>query len=97
VAQTKYGVYEMMPMLAAIAIASAPMSNEVTIYNQGFGLIKEVRVLNLKQGGQTVEVNDVASMIQPATVAIRSVTDPGSFQVLEQNYQYDLISPLAIE
>ncbi|HSI71591.1 MAG TPA: hypothetical protein VK934_00320, partial [Fimbriimonas sp.] len=83
-------------MIAAAIVASAPVANEVTVYNQGFGLVKETRSLNLKSGRQTVAVTDVASMIEPATVAIRSTTDPNSISVLEQNYQYDLISPIAI-
>jgi hypothetical protein len=86
----------MIQLIAMAALSAAPVSNEVTVYNQGFGFIKEVRVLNLAQGLQTVSVNDVAAMIQPSTVAIRSLTAPDSFSVLEQNYQYDLISPQAI-
>jgi hypothetical protein len=86
----------MIEMIAAAIVATAPVANEVTVYNQGFGLVKETRSLNLKTGRQTVAVTDVASMIEPATVAIRSTTDPNSISVLEQNYQYDLISPLAI-
>ncbi len=86
----------MIEMIAAAVFATAPVANEVTVYNQGFGLIKETRTMNLRTGRQTVAVSDVASMIEPATVAIRSVTEEGSFSVLEQNYQYDLISPLAV-
>jgi hypothetical protein len=86
----------MIQMIAAAMMAGAPVASEVTVYNQGFGLIKETRTFQLKQGRQTVAVTDVASMIEPATVAIRNVTDEKSMSVLEQNYQYDLISPLAI-
>lgn len=75
---------------------TAPSQNEVTVYNQGFALIKEVRQLNLRQGRQTVAVEDVAEQIETNSVSIKSLTDPGGFAVLEQNYQYDLISPIAI-
>lgn len=85
----------MIPIIVA-AMATAPISNEVTVYNQGFGLIKETRTLTLKSGRQTVAVEDVASMIEPSSVSIQSLSDKGSLRVLEQNYQYDLISPLAI-
>lgn len=81
--------------LAAIA-AAAPTKTELTVYNQGFGLVKEQRSLDLKNGRQTVGIEDVAAMIEPASVSIRSLTQAGSFDVLEQNYQYDLISPTAI-
>lgn len=84
-------------MAIGIALSSAAATGtEVTIYNQGFGLIKETRQFELRQGRQTVSVEDVASMIEPSSVGIRSLTDPNSFEVLEQNYQFDLINPLAI-
>lgn len=78
------------------ALAAGPDASEVTIYNQGFALVKEVRMLDLKQGEQTLRVEDVAQRIEPSSVGIRSITNPGGLQVLEQNYQYDLISPMAI-
>ncbi len=86
----------MLATVVALALAVAQTGPEVTIYNQGFGLVKEARTMDLKAGRQTVAVEDVASMIEPSSVSIRSLTDKDSFTVLEQNYQYDLISPLAI-
>jgi len=84
----------MIGMIAAVALA--PTFSEVTVYNQGFGLVKETRTMTLKAGRQTVAVEDVAAMIEPTSVSIVSKSAPGSFEVLEQNYQYDLISPEAI-
>lgn len=86
----------MLNIIAAAVVASGPVASEVTVYNQGFGFVKEVRTLDLRVGRQSVALSDVAAMIQPATVAIKSTTQEGSFSVLEQNYQYDLISPSAI-
>ncbi len=89
-------------MILSITLAAAmsgfvgPQANEVTVYNQGFGLVKETRVLDLKEGRQSLSVEDVAARIEPNSVGIRSLTDPDGFTVLEQNYQYDLISPIAI-
>jgi hypothetical protein len=75
---------------------AAPSDSEVTVYNQGFALVKENRVFDLKEGRQVVAVEDVASQIEANSVGIRSLTDPDSFEVLEQNYQFDLINPTAI-
>ena len=36
---------------------------------------------------------DVASQIIPASVHIKSLVDPDSLRVLEQNYEYDLLNP----
>lgn len=80
----------------ALVLAAAPASVEVTVYNQGFGLVKEVRSIDLRTGRQTVRVEDVAARIEADTVGFRNLTDPKSMSVLEQNYQFDLISPLAI-
>ncbi len=80
----------------AAALAQAGAANEVTIYNQGFALVKEVRQMSLAKGRQTVAVEDVAQMIETNSVGIKSLTNPNDFEVLEQNYQYDLISPMAI-
>jgi len=83
-------------LIAAAALASGPSHTELTIYNSGFGLVKEVRELHFKQGRQTLNIEDVASLIEPTSVSIHSITDPNAFTVLEQNYQYDLINPIAI-
>ena len=83
-------------LTAALALTTAPTATEVTVYNQGFGFIKEVREMTFKAGRQTVGIEDVASLIDPTSVGFVSLSDPGSFRVLEQNYQYDLINPVAI-
>jgi hypothetical protein len=64
----------------------------ITVYNQNFGLVREVRTLDLRSGRVSVEYGDVASGIQPETVHIRPIGGRG-LQVLDQNYQYDLLSP----
>jgi hypothetical protein len=64
----------------------------ITVYNQNFGLVREVRTLDLDGGRLSLEYGDVASSIQPETVHIRPL-DGGDVEVLEQNYQYDLLSP----
>jgi len=64
----------------------------ITVYNQNFGLVREVRTLALRNGRVSLEYGDVASGIQPETVHIRPIGGRG-LQILEQNYQYDLLSP----
>jgi hypothetical protein len=64
----------------------------LTVYNQNFGLVREVRTLDLRSGRVALEYGDVASGIQPETVHIRPLGGPG-LQILEQNYQYDLLNP----
>jgi hypothetical protein len=83
------------------APASAQTSTEadrkavsITVYNQNFGVVREVRELaTLGTGQVSLEFRDVAANIQPETVAIKSLTAPGAISVLEQNYRYDLLTP----
>jgi hypothetical protein len=63
----------------------------ITVYNVNMGLVKEVRDVSLGRGVAALEFRDVASKIQPETVHIKSLS--GKLSVLEQNYQYDLLSP----
>jgi hypothetical protein len=66
----------------------------ITVYNQNFGVVREVRELKQLGTGQlSLEFRDVAANIQPETVAIKSLTAPGAIRVLEQNYRYDLLTP----
>jgi hypothetical protein len=74
------------------ATASAPTNVQLTIYNQNFALVKENRDMSLEKGMNTVSILDVASAIEPSSVAFKSLTDPNAVVVREQNYQYDLIN-----
>lgn len=66
----------------------------VTVYNVGLGLVRETRVLrDVPAGVSALRFMDVPSRINPRTVHLMSLDDPGGLAVLEQNYEYDLISP----
>jgi hypothetical protein len=65
----------------------------LTIYNSNVGLVKDLRVLDLKKGVQELKFMDVAGKIDPTTVHIKSLVDAESLAVWEQNYEYDLLSP----
>jgi hypothetical protein len=75
-----------------MASASAPKSVEITVYNQNFGLVKEVRTVSLRAGVQELRLEDVAAFIDPTTVGFRALTPGIQLNVLEQNYQYDLLT-----
>jgi hypothetical protein len=65
----------------------------ITVYNDGSGLVREVRDVDLGQGRVALEFRDVASQIQPETVSIRALGGADALRVFEQNYRYDLLSP----
>jgi hypothetical protein len=64
----------------------------ITVYNQQFGLVREVRRVDLARGPAELEFRDVAEQIEPYTVSVRAL-DGRPLRVLEQNYRYDLLSP----
>ena len=64
----------------------------ITIYNGNLGLVKDVREIRLPAGTTEVQFMDVASLIDPTTVHLKSITDPAGLKILEQNYEYDLLS-----
>lgn len=78
---------------AAASTLDDQQSISLTIYNVNLGLVKDRRAIRLPGGVSELRFMDVASKIQPTTVHIRSLADPGSLQVLEQNYEYDLLNP----
>src|SRR5512139_934142 len=65
----------------------------VTIYNSNVGLVKDTRLIDFKPGIHELKFMDVAAKIDPTTVHIKSLTNGSSLKVLEQNYEYDLLSP----
>ncbi|MGO9380148.1 MAG: DUF4139 domain-containing protein [Dissulfurispiraceae bacterium] len=64
----------------------------VTVYNSNLGLVKDERTLRLPAGLVELMFMDVASQVIPTSVYIRSLSDPASFRILEQNYEYDLLN-----
>jgi len=66
---------------------------EVTVYNSNIGLVKDKRQIKLQKGIQELKFMDVAAQIMPTSVSIKSLGAKDGFNVLEQNYEYDLLSP----
>jgi hypothetical protein len=65
----------------------------ITIYNVNLGLVKDERELKLPKGPSELKFMDVASQIIPTSVHIKSLARTDSLQVMEQNYEYDLLNP----
>lgn len=68
------------------------VSVAVTVYNDGRGLVREERNIDLVAGLNEVRFMDVAEQIQAPTVRVAAI-EGAPFNVLEQNYEYDLLSP----
>lgn len=57
------------------------------------GLVKDQRQIRLLKGTGELKFMDVASQIIPTSVHIKSLINPASLHILEQNYEYDLLNP----
>jgi len=64
----------------------------LTVYNQDLAVVKERRLMELPRGRKVIKFAEVAAKIIPQTVQFISLTDPAKTSVLEQNYEFDLVS-----
>ncbi len=83
-------------LLSALSFASPLISNAqefnqkkiaVTVYNNNLGVVKDVREIKLNSGSTKISITDVAKLIDPTSVHIKL-----HGEVIEQNYQYDLVN-----
>ena len=65
----------------------------VTIYNNNLALVKDVRKVKLNAGSQNLAIRDVSAQMRAETALLRSLSNPGSFTTLEQNFDFDLLTP----
>jgi hypothetical protein len=58
----------------------------------GYAMISQDRKVTLSAGRTQLRFTDVAALIDPTTVQFASLSDPDNTRVLEQNFQFDLVS-----
>lgn len=58
----------------------------------GYAVVRHEREIELKAGRNDLRFADVAGLIDPTTVSFQSLTDPTGTRVVEQNFQFDLVS-----
>jgi len=65
----------------------------VTIYNENLALIRDRRKLTLPGGTLNLAIRDVSANMRPETALLRNISSPGDLAVLEQNFNFDLLTP----
>lgn len=65
----------------------------VTIYNENMALVKDQRKIQLGSGQSALAFRDVSAQMRPETALLRSLTTPGKLSVIEQNFDFDLLTP----
>jgi len=78
---------------ALVATLRDQVDLAVTVYNSNIALVRDVRQVSLPSGTTQLHLADIAATVNPASVHFRSLTEPGRLDVLEQNYQFDLLDP----
>lgn len=58
----------------------------------GYAIVREDRELTLPRGRGTVDLTDVAALLDPTTVRFESLTDPDETRVIEQDFRFDLVA-----
>jgi hypothetical protein len=65
----------------------------VTIYNENLALVKDLRRVALEAGRNRLALREVSARMRPETALLRSLSHPGSLALLEQNFDFDLLTP----
>jgi hypothetical protein len=65
----------------------------VTIYNENLALVRDQRQVDLPQGTVALALREVSARIRPETALLSSLTRPGGLTILEQNFDFDLLTP----
>jgi hypothetical protein len=65
----------------------------VTIYNEDLALVKDVRKLTLADGANRIALRDVSGRLRAETAQLRSLSHPSALTLLEQNFDFDLLTP----
>ncbi len=65
----------------------------VTIYNEQLALVKDLRSVTLDDGFNHLAFREVSAQMRPETALLRSINHPDGFRLIEQNFDFDLLTP----
>lgn len=90
-------VLALLPLSLAAQETSTTLKDQkalaVTIYNANLALVKDVREVRLPRGEARLAFQEVSAQIRPETALLKNFTEPKGFFVIEQNFDFDLLSP----
>lgn len=65
----------------------------LTIYNNNLALIKDTRQIAFNKDFNRLAFEEVSAKIQPETAILRNTGNPDAITTLEQNFDFDLLTP----
>src|SRR6202008_2757771 len=82
---------------AAVAEKPSTLADQqsvaVTIYNENLALVKDQRRVTFEAGRNRLALREVSGRMRPETALLRSLSPPGALSLLEQNFDFDLLTP----
>jgi hypothetical protein len=81
---------------AILAAAAAVAQPALTIYNQGFAVVRERVPLDLKAGENAVNFVGATAQLEPDSVVLRDPAGRVTLRILEQSYRADVMSQGAL-
>jgi hypothetical protein len=95
--------YLLIILAAGPGIMAAPLEKvstladqkevSVTIYNENLALVKDRRSLVLPAGESTLAFREVSAKMRPETALLQNVSQQEGLTVIEQNFDFDLLTP----
>ncbi|MFP4674228.1 MAG: DUF4139 domain-containing protein [Opitutales bacterium] len=76
----------LLPLLLAMPLLGQPA---VTVYNDGFGVVRDAVPLDLEEGVNDVSYSGVTTQLEPESVVLRDPRNEVDLSVLEQSYRGD--------
>ena len=78
--------------LLSLSVLGQERNISLTIYNQDLALVKDTRDLSFVSGRNEIKFTEVAEKIDATSVHFQVLSALDKIYLLEQNYQYDLVS-----
>ena len=81
-----------LALISALTFPARAADPALTIYNQGFAVLRETVPLELKAGVNDVRFAGVTAQVEADSVILRDPAGKVALQILEQNYRNDPVS-----
>jgi hypothetical protein len=89
-----------LPTLAAtgemLSTAQDQHALALTIYNDNLALVRDSRTVSLAAGVSRLAWREVSAQIRPETALLTAAAGSAGFRLLEQNFDFDLLSPQSL-
>lgn len=79
-----------------LSLPESQKSVSLTIYNEDLALVKDQRVVTFNQGKNAIAWRGVSSFMRPETALLQNTKDKKSVTVIEQNFDFDLLTPSSL-